>query len=210
MIDNLSNVMTLQGEGSVMAEPDIAVVTLGVQTVDKDLKIAQSNNSQVINNIISMLKDMGINESDIKTYSYNIRKKYDYINGEQIDKGYEVEYILEITIRNIQQVGEVVDTAVENGANVIRGISFDVEDISNYYLQALNLALADAIEKAESMSIKLGVKIDQIPIKIVEEGYAEVAMDGAYYARSEYEGTLIEPGQKEIIARLKVLIMYQY
>lgn len=199
--------MELQGEGSVMAIPDMAVLNLGVETIDMDLKAAQEENATKTQSIISALRRMGIEEKDIRTESYNIEKRYDYVEGRQIDKGYAVTNILEVTLRNIKQAGVVIDVAVDEGANIIRGITFEIEEPALYYQEALNLALDNAVQKAVTLGEQMKVQVFQVPIRITEESSGQVPI-GPYYAMREDRATPIEPGQKEILARLKVLFAY--
>lgn len=197
--------MELQGEGIVMVKPDLAVLHLGVETTNKDLTLAQEENAKIMQEIIASLKRTGIDEEDIQTERYTINKQIDYVDGQQIDKGYVVRNILQITLRDIDRAGTVIDTAVEHGANVVNGISFEIEDPSRYYQQALNLALMDAGEKAMTMGKQMGVQVFRVPIRIVEES---VSGGIPYYAKTIRSETPIEPGQNEISAKIKALFSY--
>ncbi len=118
--------MTLTGRGQVSTVPDTAVIRLGVETTGVNLMDIQAENARISQAVIESIENLGI--SDIQTYQYLIEKRYDYVNGTQIDRGYAVRNILEIRSDNLEQIGTVIDTAVSNGANVVNFISFEVSD----------------------------------------------------------------------------------
>lgn len=165
--NNLHNrTMTLTGQGQVTAVPNIALVHLGVQTTGENLTSIQNENARITQSIIQALQRMGV--SDIKTFQYSIDKLYDYENGRQIDRGFSVRNVLEIRTSKIDMVGNIIDAAVNSGANVVELISFDVSNREYYYQQALNMAVMNAMQKSKSIAMNLGIQSDPIPVKIVE------------------------------------------
>lgn len=200
------NTMTLLGEGKITAEPDIATIRLGVQTTGENLTITQSENAQLSQSILQALYDFGI--SDIKTHQYTIEKQYVYENGTRIDKGYMVRNIIEFKMDNMNQIGMVIDTAVYHGANVVEAISFEVSDSNLYYQQALNLAVANAIQKARSISKNFGLVKDPLPIRIVENSSSPIPYSQFNTLREGRTTTPIEPGNIQIDASVTVDFFY--
>ncbi len=198
--NNLHNrTMTLTGQGQVTTVPNIAVIRLGVQTTGENLVDIQSENAQIAQVIIQALQRMGI--SDIKTFQYSIDKLYDYENGRQIDRGYSVRNILEIRTTNLDMAGNIIDTAVNLGANVVDLISFDVANREYYYQQALNMAIMNAMQKAKSISMNLGIPADPAPIRIVENSVTPVQ---PYFRQELAATTPIMPGNIKIEASVTV------
>jgi hypothetical protein len=191
--------MTLTGQGQITTVPNIAVIRLGVQTTGENLVDIQSENAQIAQVIIQALQRMGI--SDIKTFQYSIDKLYDYENGRQIDRGYSVRNILEIRTTNLDMAGNIIDTAVNLGANVVDLISFDVANREYYYQQALNMAIMNAMQKAKSISINLGIPADPAPIRIVENSVTPVQ---PYFRQELAATTPIMPGNIKIEASVTV------
>jgi len=191
--------MTLTGQGQVTTGPNIAVIRLGVQTTGENLVDIQSENAQIAQVIIQALQRMGI--SDIKTFQYSIDKLYDYENGRQIDRGYSVRNILEIRTTNLDMAGNIIDTAVNLGANVVDLISFDVANREYYYQQALNMAIMNAMQKAKSISMNLGIPADPAPIRIVENSVTPVQ---PYFRQELAAATPIMPGNIKIEASVTV------
>lgn len=191
--------MTLTGQGQVTAVPNIAVIRLGVQTTGENLVDIQAENAQTAQSIIQALQRMGI--SDIKTFQYSIDKIYDYENGRQIDRGYSVRNVLEIRTTNLDMVGNIIDVAVNLGANVVDLISFDVANREYYYQQALNMAIMNAMQKAKSISMNLGIPADPVPIRIVENMVAPIQ---PYFRQELAATTPIMPGNIKIEASVTV------
>ncbi len=198
------NTITLNGRGQTTPIPDIAIIRLGVQTQGEDLNKVQSENANLSQAVIDALRQIGI--TDIRTFQYTISKLYEYVNGNQIDKGYTVRNILEIKINDIGQTGQVIDTAVANGANVVDLVSFDVSNRDLYYQEALNRAITNAIEKAESISQHLGIPVNLIPIRIEETSAAPAPILRNVAERAF--ATPIEPG--ELLIEAFVTAVFQY
>lgn len=195
--------MTLTGQGQVTAVPDTAVIRLGVQTTGDNLVSLQAENAKKIQAILQALQQIGI--TDIKTFQYSIDKNYEYENGKQIDKGYTVRNILEIKTNNVEQVGNAIDTSVNYGANVVELISFEISNREFYYQNALNLAVLNAIQKAKSIALNLGVKTEPIPVNIVENSMLPVPMQKF---QREFASTPIVPGNLQIEAVVTVEFIY--
>ena len=198
--NNLHNrTMTLGGQGQVTVPPNVAIIRIGVQTTGENLVNIQAENAQTTQSIIHALQRMGI--QDIKTFQYSINKVYDYENGNQIDRGYSVRNILEIKTANFDMVGSIIDTAVNSGANVVDLISFDVANREYYYQQALNMAIMNAMQKAKSISMNLGIQADPVPTHIVENIVAPIQ---PYYRQEFAAATPIIPGNIKIEASVTV------
>lgn len=197
--------MTLTGQGQINTVPDIAVIRLGVETTGENLADIQAQNAQISQAVINSLRDNGV--SDIKTNRYTIDKRYDYENGIQIDRGYTVRNILEIRLEDMEQVGAVIDDAVANGANVVEFISFEVSDMKAYYQQALNQAVINAMKKAESLALLLGLPVDPVPVHIIENSTPPMPFSQRSLGEIAFV-TPIEPGNVAIQAFVTVDFNY--
>ena len=196
--------ITVMGEGSVKASPDTVLLTLGVITENKDLAAAQSENAQHTTNVIETIVKMGIPRENIQTKDYHIYPQYDYIEGKQILRGYQVNHQLAVTITTPELTGKLIDQAVENGANTIQNIQFLVSNQEIYYQNALELALRDANQKAKTLYLSLGKTATPVPIKIVEQSRSSGEPIPLAFAQSAKSSTPIEAGQNKISATLLV------
>ncbi len=144
--------MTVTGNGEIVAKPDYVQIQIEVRTEGKEVSAAQQENAVIMNRVIASLVALNIPREAIQTTAYTISPNYDYIEGRQVFRGYEVQNAITVKITDISQVGTVIDTAVENGANHVSAIQFKIDDSDAYYRQALQLALIDAQAKAKSMA----------------------------------------------------------
>ncbi|AOV09214.1 hypothetical protein BI350_11720 [Sporosarcina ureilytica] len=202
------SVMTVIGTGSITLPPDTVQVHVEVRTENEKLTIAQQENATAMNQVIEALLNFGIENEHIQTVSYNITPQYDYIDGEQRFRGYEVSNVINVTSVVIDKIGAIIDLAVENGANGISNIQFFVADEQAAYRKALNEALNDATEKAQSMAETMHLQIDPIPIKIVEERREAPIIPRMFVAKEMSGTTPIEPGQLTINASVTVQFNY--
>lgn len=201
------NRLKVLGKGSVSVRPDAAEVIIGVVTENVQLEIAQQENARITTQVINSIKAKGVASKYIQTQNYNIRANYDYINGRQVFRGYEVSNNIRVIIRNISTVGEIIDTAVSNGANSLGGIIFTISDETTHYNEALRLAVKDAQNKASVVANELKVKLNIIPILINEqneEGVTPLVMT----LKNTSSSTPIEAGENIINADIEAVFVY--
>lgn len=201
--------MRLEGIGIVTVEADIAIVRLGVVTENKELRVAQQENAQRIQSVIDALLAIGVDREDIETESYSIMPMYDYVEGQQIFRGYRVTNSLRVTVENIQEVGRVIDTASESGANVVYSVNFTLSDPSEAYKAALSQAIMNAVSKAASIEGTLNITVDKTPIDIVEESFERPITRERDELRAPAAGTPILGGQIEVVSRVRAIFSYR-
>lgn len=176
------NTITISGEGKVLAKPDIAVVNVGVIKEDVDLEKVQQSAADIMGQLTKFLKENKIDEKDVKTTSYSISPRYDYREGEQKLRGYEVFQNLEVKIRDLGKVGAILSGAASRGANQVGSLTFSVDDPKKAKEEARTMAIKEAKEKAGKLSADLGVSLKKIM------SYAE--NDGGFpppiYARADF------------------------
>jgi uncharacterized protein len=199
--------MSTNGIGIIQVNPDIAILNLGVTTESMDVKVAQSENNEIINNILSDLYNIGIDKEDVQTVDISIRKAYDYEDGRQIFRGYEVVHILKIIVRDISLVGEAYTIAIENGANSDVDITFTASNIEKYYDRALALAVRDAVNKGKLMANTLGVRLKKVPKEISEVVLSQTPPPRPYVlaATKEVGTTPISEGTLEVRAEVNAV-----
>src|SRR5690625_4462625 len=88
--------MTLIGEGSVLVEPNWVKISIGVVTREMSLSVSQQTNANTMNQVIDTILNEGVNRERIQTSSYTIRPLYDYTNGIEQFRGYEVNHIIDV------------------------------------------------------------------------------------------------------------------
>lgn len=201
-----SRVMTVTGNGQVKATPTSAQLHIEVQTQGNNVQVPQQENTIIMNQVIQSLVTLGIPREQIQTTSYTITPLYQFEDGKQIFKGYEVINAVTVNVTNIDDLGLIIDTAIENGANRIANIQFNIDHTDAYYQQALRVALQNAQLKAKTIAETMHLPLQLLPIEIVEE---QVNTPILYRSMVDASGnTPIEQGQVAIQATVRVT--YQY
>ncbi|MEK7665278.1 MAG: SIMPL domain-containing protein [Patescibacteria group bacterium] len=199
--------MTFEGEATVTASPDVATVTVAVDNTAEDVTSAQTSNSETMNLLLEKVKALGISADDIQTSYYNVYEATEWDGEAYVSIGWTVSNSITIKIRDNALVSSVLDTAGQNGATSISGPSFELEDTDSLKERARVLAIADAQEKALTLSQTLGVELDTVV------GYSEwTDSSDPYmlrsYAESAYGGSTsspeIEAGSEEMTLRVSI------
>jgi uncharacterized protein len=147
-----NHTLSVSGHGEVKVAPDMATITLGVQTTGDDAQSALSNNAGKLNAVVAAIKDQGVPASHIQTSDLSL-----YYDSQQ--NRYVVQHSLTIVIDDIAKVGSVIDAAVAAGANNGWGVSFGLKDTSAAHAQALQAAIGDSRSHADAMASALNVGI---------------------------------------------------
>lgn len=204
----------VSGEGKVKAEPDIAILNLGVEAESDSVADAQAQVSQAMSDLMDALKDQGVDEKDIQTQYYNIYKVTRWINDEQKEEitGYRVTNTVTAKVREVEKAGEVIDAVVTAGGDLTRinNIGFDIDDPKPYYEDARELAVAYARAKAEQLAGEAGITLGKITY-ITESNYTpgpvyrNYASDFAEVAPSAGQATSISAGELEISTTIQIV-----
>ncbi|WP_144510401.1 SIMPL domain-containing protein [Bacillus sp. FJAT-22090] len=201
-------VITVTGNGEIAAQPSYVQFQVEVSTEGKDLSEVQQENANIMNQVIQSILAQGIPREDIQTAAYNIVPNYDYVEGKQLFRGYEVTNAITVKVREIDKVGTIIDHAVQNGANRISSVQFKLEDADPYYQQALRIALQNAQTKAKTIADKMKLPLQPQPIEIVEESNAAPILFKSVTMAEQSYSTPIEQGQITISAAVRVKFQY--
>ncbi|MFT3892169.1 MAG: SIMPL domain-containing protein [Anaerolineales bacterium] len=146
--------VSVSGTGTAYLVPDIAYIYVGVHTEKPTASDAVSENSSQTDKMIKSLTDFGIDAKDIRTINFSIypQDKYDPATGAPTgQKVYSVDNTVYVTIRDINKLGDLLDTVVGAGANTVNSIQFDVANKED----ALKQARADAVKSAAKQAQEL-------------------------------------------------------
>ncbi|MGE7942109.1 SIMPL domain-containing protein [Lysinibacillus xylanilyticus] len=205
---HLSRVIDVTGNGKVMATPSYVQLQIEVQTRGKNVQEAQQENAIIMNRVIQAFLALQIPRENIQTAVYTISPLYDYEDGKQIFKGYEVTNGITVKVTDMNQIGVIIDTAVENGANRISSIQFNIDNADAYYQQALSLALHNAQMKAKTIAETMHLPLQPQPIEIVEELERAPVLYRSMAMADSKISTPIEQGQIAINATVRVKFQY--
>lgn len=154
------------GEGTATAPADRAIIVLGVVTEGTELQAVQAENATAATAVIEALLGLGIPREKLQTQDYRIDTMYDFIDGKQVFRGYQVTNMLQVTVDQVAQTGAVVDAAVASGANSVSSIRLTTSRPELYEHQALSNAVRDAAQRAITVAQTLGVVISKVPLEV--------------------------------------------
>ena len=164
--------LSVTGNGTVLVESDLAIVTVGVQETSKDVLAAQSTVNEKIAAIKQALLDAGVQESEINTDSINIYANYDYSDNTEVIVGYTARNSLSVRTTDMDNVGSLIDAAFAAGANTLDNVQFTVQDDTQAREQALTMAVEDARRKADVLASAAGLQVASI--ESISEGGVSV------------------------------------
>ncbi len=177
-----SNISTLslQGTASVSAEPDMASVTTGVVTNADTAREALTANTEAMSALLALVKATGVADKDMQTSGFSVQPQYVYSDKTDANgyrqppriAGYEVRNTLTVRLRELDELGTVLDQMVSAGSNTIDGVNFAVSDSSALLDEARRAAMKNALGKAELYADAAGVCLDRITSISENGGYA--------------------------------------
>jgi len=200
--------ISVVGQGIVLAQPNVARITLGSEVFDSSLANAQAEAARRMDAVINKLKALGIAESDIRTTAFNVTPQYDQGNqNPPVLRGYQVQNLVEVRTTNVAGLGALLDDAVSSGATRVFGIAFESDDMEALTNQARDQAMTNAHAKADQLARDAGVTLGR-PTLIDEsdtQGATPVRAFEAAPAAAQAVSTPIQPGQLRITTNVHVI-----
>lgn len=153
--------LVLTATGEVQGDPDMASIGAGVVTTAADAATALAENSARMTRMLAALTKAGVAARDIQTSNLSVRPQYRYPQNEQpVLSGFEASNRVQVRLRDVKQVGAVVDALVATGSNQIDGPEFTVADpkplLDKARVQAVRAAQQQAALYAEAAGLKVG------------------------------------------------------
>lgn len=200
------NTITVTGTGAVEAVPDVARITLVIQTEGDNATAAQKANGKPTKAVIKCLTDHDVPKEQIQTSYTDLSPLWDEDGNES--ERYQMRTVLEVEGLPIDGLNELMEACVEAGATEVSGPEYYVSTYDELYEQALKQAVENTQPKAQAIAdaskVKLGGIVD------VSEGYQDrgLSYDKAPMATEEAAdaGGLaeFEAGQVSITAEVSV------
>lgn len=187
------NVVTVTGQGEMTISPDVAYVNLGIRTEAATAKDAQAANAVAFEKLRDVLfNQYKLAEKDVQTSGFRVTPEYSYTDRDPTIKGYSATQSLQVTYRDLANLGTFLDAASAAGANQIDGVRFSTEKGQEYELQVIEKAMDNAKAKAETIAKYAGkelkgiIAVNQgggvaVPVQYSNIGFMakEAAMDAA-------------------------------
>jgi uncharacterized protein len=203
--------LNVQGIATVEAMPDLVSVYFNAETNAESAQEAKDLNSEITNEVISNLLDLGIARENITTENFNVYQDYDWTEKGRVEKGFKATHRVkfQLSSEEMDLIGDVVDAGVDAGA-LISSINFELtrESQNKYKAEAMKLAAEDAKVKAGAVAEGFGKKVGKlVSVQVSDfnyypwnvysaEGYG-VAEDAVM---AKEVAMNIQPGEREISA----------
>jgi uncharacterized protein len=162
--NNQQTGLWVNGEGKIEIAPDVAILTLGIETQEISVSIAQQKAAEAMAKVMQALKDQGIEDKDIQTQYFSIYQVKNWMDNKEEVTGYRVTNTVTVKVRQITKAGDAIDAVVAAGGDLTRvnGITFTIDEPASYYVKARELAIEHAANKAKQMADKAGFKLGKI------------------------------------------------
>ena len=177
--------ITINGEGEVIGTPDVVTIQLGLVTEKISIDEAQAENTKTMNEIIEKLKnEHNVEKKDMQSSNYNISPRYDWNGGKRELKGYTVSQNLNLKIRKMDRINEVLKLAGRHNLNQVNNLQFLIDDPEELRQEARIKAIQNAKEKAENLAEIMDVKLGKV-LSFSESGGSPIYPIMKNYALAE-------------------------
>ena len=193
--------LSVNGVGIVKVKSDLAILKVGVTTSNEDVQVAQVENTNTVNAVITSLTDYKIPRENINSDDVVIKRIRDNATNQVI--GYEITTNITIEVEDIKNLGDIYSLAIENGANSEVNISFTLSNVNHHYKKALLKATQDALNKGNLLSKSLNIRLKPLPESISENSTSiySVSQKNIAYSSSPF----LSSGDLEVKAQVGIV-----
>lgn len=206
--DAPSRTITVDAAGQIQAEPDQAILRVAVEATGDDASTARQRLADNVSRMRAALSEMGLADDQITTVYYDISEQHrrERPDGERADPQYRAMHAFEITLSDVNRTGEVIDTAIENGATSVDNVQFTLSRETRLELrkQALRDAMANARGEAEVVAAAANLSITDVAAASTTTLRVRPHRDVALASASGGGGTSIDSGPVTVTAQVVV------
>lgn len=209
--DDTARTIQVTGFGSASGSPDVALVQLGVQLFASDLGQAVTDANDTMEAVIAALEAEGVASEDIRTTNFSIYQESGFpppmpMDGEaqtEVQNRYVVNNVVEVRVRDLDRISDVMQAALDAGANNVYGLNFGLDDSASLEAEARTLAVEDARERAQALADAFGLAVGD-PISIREGGDDVFGPRAAFDLGAGGGGPVISEGQLSVNMQVTV------
>lgn len=209
---NVQNTVTVGADGSYLVEPDVAYLSFAVEARGATAQAAQQEAAKRFAAVEKTLYEtFKLDRKDVQTTSFSVQPEYTYTDkdGQKL-KDYLASHQVQVTYRDLNNIGKLLDAVSEAGANRMDGVRFWTEKQDQYELEALKKAMANADVKANVLASSAKRQLGTV-INIVQGNTSSppIVLQNASFAReaasaASVPGSSVQTGQIEISASVTV------
>ncbi|MCK5588690.1 MAG: SIMPL domain-containing protein [Candidatus Pacebacteria bacterium] len=204
-----NNTITVSGKAERQVVPDTSRISFYVTKKSIDQKEAANYVNKKTKEVVNILKELKIEEKDIKTTNYSLQPEYSWNNGKRNFTGYRVKQNVTIVIRDLEQVSGVLAKVIEQSVDDLNGPNMFIDKLDDIKEKLRSEAILDAKSKAKKLASELGVNLSKIV------GFSESGESQNYYVRSKgytesfsmdggIEEPEINPGEEKITKSVSI------
>lgn len=194
--------ITVTGTGTTYGEPDMAIVDLGVDSVDADITVASAKTDEIAKALLETFTALGIDRKDVRTSYFNTFRETPYsTDGSPGEAVYHVQNIMSVTMRDISKVGQLVTDSISAGANVVNNIQYTLSNSEQLEQEARTLAMQNATSKAQELAELAKVELGDI-VMITDSSYSVPVPTP--FAREAAAPASVSAGQLGVTATITV------
>jgi uncharacterized protein len=158
-----SGTIVVGGTGRVAVQPDVADLRLGVTVAKPTVEAARGEAAATMDAILRAVDGAGIARADVRTAMLSVQPRYDYRDGRSpVLTGYEIANLVEISVRDLSVLGDVIDATLAAGATSMDALTFRVADPAPAEREARRQAMAEARSRADVLAEAAGLTIDGV------------------------------------------------
>ena len=199
--------LSVSATGEASRAPDVATASAGVVTQAPDANTAMRANATQMQKVVAAIRAAGVAERDIQTTGISIHPSYRHVDNEEPRiSGYNASNSVNLKVRDIAKLGEVLDALVASGANNVNGPSFGIDQPEAVYDEARRKALEQGRARADMYAGTLGLRVRRI-VSISEGGRIQ-GPQPMYAMRAmamDAESTPVAPGENTLTANLEIV-----
>ena len=203
---NQTNSISVVGEGQAVGQPDQATVSLGYVARSTSISEAIETSNEVLRQVTEAVQEEGVAAEDVQTTNFSVFTEEDRDPESGLPSGersYRVSNTIRVVVREVDNVGAVIEAALDSGANTVHGLQYGLSDAADLALEARSQAVNNAQERAEQLAGELGLSLGEV-LEINEMRSGSVQpVEQAEFARGAgapplSQGTLSVHAQVEI------------
>lgn len=204
--DTSVRTIDVSSTGTATAAPDLAVVRLAVEARADSADDAREQVAADVARMREALRELGVPDDAVRTTSFFVGPEYDHTRDGRELVGYRAVHAFEVET-GVNEVGEVIDAAVGNGATQVQGVQFTLTDETRSELreQALSEAVSNARADAETIASASGVSLGRLhSASTADVGYPRPIPYAAEAGGRDGASTVVEPGPVDVTATVQV------
>jgi len=164
-----SHAIEVSGDAEVRVVPDEVTVFFGVENRNKDISTAVAQNNASVKQLISAIRNVGVEPADIQTDYFHVDIAYVPNQGSVVDY-YVVTKQVQVVLKKVAKFEDLLNAGLRAGANHLDGIEFRTTELRKYRDEARALAAKAAVEKAKGLADAAGLKVGK-PLSLSSYSY---------------------------------------